>query len=365
MTRTEELNIKLERIRKTIASKNLDGIYIKRQDNFAWLSCGGRNYVGCGDMGNCGLLVTPEKIYAISNRIEMPRMIEENYLEDMGFEYHSFFWHENSKEAQILSELVPSGKIGYDYGQTNNVANDIKAWRMDLTQAEIDRYIEIGKDASEAIESAAKCIKKGMTEYQIAAMVIKNMEDRGLEELSCMVAADERIVNFRHPLPTSRAVENRVQLGGNFRRSGLVICLTRYASFSKPVDELEKQMQANQIINCTLIAACQPGTVLSDALLKGKAKYEELGFAEEFNKHHQGGPIGYAGRDYRVDFSTSDTVKAHQGLCWNPSITGTKDEDTYLTTAEDRIAITKPVLFDSVDYVVDGYKFTRPATLVL
>ena len=365
MTKQEELTYKVSKLREIMLDRNLDGIFIKRQDNFAWLSCGGRNYVGVGDMGNCGLLVTADKCYAVSNNIERPRMIDENMLEDMGFEYHSFIWHDGAREAAILNDLVPSGRIGYDYGGKDNVSAEIKAVRMDLTEAEIERYICIGRDASEAIESAAQCIRKGMSEYEIAGTIIKNMEDRGLEELSCMVAADERIFKYRHPLPTAKCVEGRVQVGGNFRRDGLVICLTRYASFGKPSEELEKQMLANQMIDCTLIAACEPGVVLCDALLKGKAKYEELGYGEEFNKHHQGGPIGYAGRDYRVDFGVKDTVKAHQGFCWNPSITGTKSEDTYVVEKGKRTAITKPVLFDKVVIEAGEYTFERPATYIL
>ncbi len=365
MTRDEELRTKLSRVRDIMAKRGLDAVYIKRQDNFAWLTCGGRNYVGCGDMGNCGLLVTADKKYAVSNNIERPRMIDENFIEDLGFEYRSFTWHEGFMEGRILSELVPSGKIGYDYGTTCNVGDDVKDKRMDLVQAEIDRYVGIGRDASEAIESAAKRIRKGMTEYQIAAMVIAEMEDRGLEELSCMVAADERIYKYRHPLPTDRALEKRVQLGGNFRRNGLVICLTRYVSLGKLSEELERQMQANQLIDCTLIAASEPGRPFCDALAEGKAKYEELGYGDEFNKHHQGGPIGYAGRDYRVDFSVKGLIKDHQGFCWNPSITGTKSEDTYVCSKGQRLAITRPVLFPSTIVKAGGFEFERPATLVL
>ena len=365
MTKQEELQYKLSKLRAILAERQLQGIYIKRQDDFAWLTCGGRNYVGVGDMGNCGLLVTQDRCYAVSNNIERPRMIDENHLEDMGFEYHSFVWHDGAQEGKILSSLVPSGKIGYDYGGKDNIFPDIKAVRMDLTEAEIDRYLQIGKDASEAIESAALTVRKGMTEYEIAAQIIKNMEDRGLEELSCMVAADERIFKYRHPLPTSKCAEGRLQMGGNFRRDGLVICLTRYASFGPLSSELENQMKANQLIDCTLIAASEPGTILCDALLKGKAKYEELGYADEFNKHHQGGPIGYAGRDYRVDFGVTDTVKDHQGFCWNPSITGTKSEDTYVVEKGKRTAVTGPVLFEKVRIEAGGFTFERPATLIL
>ena len=127
MTKQEELKFKLSKLRDIMSDRKLDGIYVKRQDDFAWLSCGGRNYVGVGDMGNCGLLVTGDKCYAVSNNIEQPRMIDENDLEDMGFEYHSFVWYNGSQEANILSSLVPSGKIGFDYGGKDNVFSEIKA----------------------------------------------------------------------------------------------------------------------------------------------------------------------------------------------------------------------------------------------
>jgi len=58
--------------------KHIDGLYLKRQDDFAWLSCGGRNFVGAGDMGNCGLLVTFDGHHAITNTIEAPRMLKKN-----------------------------------------------------------------------------------------------------------------------------------------------------------------------------------------------------------------------------------------------------------------------------------------------
>ena len=67
----QEQAIKVERLVNIMAAKDLDAIFIKRQDNFAWLTCGGINYVGLGEMGNCGLLVTRDgKLYAITNAVE-------------------------------------------------------------------------------------------------------------------------------------------------------------------------------------------------------------------------------------------------------------------------------------------------------
>ena len=358
---SNEFSIKLSRIRNLLAQKGLDAAFIKRQDNFAWLTCGGRNYVGMGETGNCGLLVTTDALYAITNNIEAPRMIAEEKLETLGFEMKFGVWHDGGFQARTIAELVPSGKVGYDYG---DLANDIKLLRFDLTSAEIERYVKIGEDASLALEQAGTELKVGDSEYEIAGLIMQKMESAGLEMLSCMVAADERISSFRHPLPTSKRVKEKVQIGGNFRRNGLVICLTRYVYFVQPSKTILAQYQANQIIDCTYMASSKPGCSFFSALEAGKKAYIEQGYGLEFEKHHQGGPIGYAGRDYRVDFSTPGVIADHQAFCWNPSITGTKSEDTVICTKDGVIPVTRPVLFPKVELEVDGIKFVRPGILV-
>lgn len=363
MNLIQEFEIKLSRVRNYMQREKLDGVFLKRQDDFAWLSCGGRNYVGAGDLGNCGLLVTMDGHFAITNNIEAPRMLIEEHLESLGFTIYPGVWFDGSFEAQTLSQLVPSLNIGYDFGTKRNVAEAIKLLRLDLTPAEIERYIMIGEDASSAMETAALSIKPGDTEYSVAGTIMKMMEDRGLEIVSCMVAADDRISSFRHPLPTDKQIKGRVQIGGNFRRNGLVVCMTRYCNFDPISDELRAQYRANQIIDCTYMANSIPGESYQTPLLAGKKAYEDMGYGAEFGKHHQGGPIGYAGRDYRVDFNTPGVIAEHQGFCWNPSITGTKSEDTVIVSKDDIIMISNPVMFPVVEIEVNGRRFLRPDIL--
>ncbi len=365
MSLIQECNIKLARIREYLQREKLDGVFLKRQDDFAWLSCGGRNYVGAGDMGNCGLLVTMDGHYAITNNIEAPRMLAEEHLETLGFTVYRGVWHDGSFESKTLSQLVPSQNIGYDFGVMRNIAEAIKLLRLDLTQQEIDRYAAVGEDASLAMETAALSIRPGDTEYTVAGAIMKQMEDQGLELVSCMVAADERISCYRHPLPTDKRINGRVQIGGNFRRHGLVVCMTRYCNFEPISETLRNQYRANQIIDCTYIVNSIPGKSYQVPLLAGKKAYETLGYGDEFDKHHQGGPIGYAGRDYRVDFSTPGIIADHQGFCWNPSITGTKSEDTVITTKDGVIMISKPIKFPTVEIEVNGHVFVRPDILQL
>ena len=360
---SQEFQVKTERMRQLMAQKNLDAIFLKRQDDFAWLSCGGRNYIGTGDMGNCGLLVTKDSHFAITSTIESNRMMEEENLGELGFSMRAGNWHDASFEAKTIASLVPGGKVGYDFGTAENVAADIKNLRMDLTEAEIRKYRHVGNLATQTMEYVACGTRAGDSEFEIAARIIGEMEARSLELVSCMVAADERISNYRHPLPTHKQVKGRVQIGGNFKLYGLIVCMTRYVNFEPVSEQLRQQYRTTQLIDCTYMAQSRPGESYQMPLFAGKKTYEARGYGDEFDKHHQGGPIGYVGRDFRVDSETPGIIKDHQAFCWNPSITGTKSEDTIIVTREGIEILTAPTVFPKVTIEACGREFIRPDIL--
>ena len=359
MTGAEERSIKLGRLRGMMEARGLDGVFLKRQDNFAWLTGGGINYVGLGEMGNCGLLVTQKGTYAVTNNIEAPRMRDEEKLEDMGFEIHAGIWHDVGFEARTLKELCP-GRLGRDHGGEDNVANDVKLLRFSLTEAEIERYREGGYLTARAMEETISSVRPGDTEHETIGRLVGIIRAHGMDVVSAMCAADERIANYRHPVPGDKRITKRVQLGGNMRYKGLIICCTRLLNFGPVPEALRAQYRANVEIDCTMMAASKPGAKFSDALRAGQAAYAAHGYADEFDKHHQGGPLGYAGRDYRVDFTTPGVIAENQAFCWNPSITGTKSEDTVISTSCGILPVSRPVIAPTITLTVAGQTFVRP-----
>jgi Xaa-Pro aminopeptidase len=360
MTKREELDIKLRRLRGLMGENSLSGVYLKRQDNFAWLSCGGKNYVGLGEMGNCGLLVTPDAQFAITNNIEGPRMADEERLEELGFAIRAGTWHDGAFEAAAIEKLA-GRKAGFDFSSPlgANVAEQVKQLRFSLTGGELERYRETGRLASLAVEETAASIRPGDSEFEITGRLLENITSRGLLLHSAMCAADDRISRYRHAIPTEKRVTERVQLGGNFSKYGLVVCLTRYVNFVPVSAELRRQMRLNQEIDLVCMANSSPGNSYQHPFLAGKAAYARLGYAAEFDRHHQGGPIGYAPRDYRVDFSHQGIIQENQGFCWNPSITGTKSEDTIAAKTGGFEFISRPVIFPKVEITLDGKSYIR------
>jgi Xaa-Pro aminopeptidase len=178
-----------------------------------------------------------------------------------------------------------------------------------------------------------------------------------------MAAADERMFRFRHPIPSEKKVEKYLMVSINARKWGLVVCLTRSLHFGKLPGPLKEKYEANVFIDCTLMAHTRPGMPAREVLQVGIDAYREKGYPEEWQLHHQGGSIGYVPRDYRVNFQTPDMIREHQGFAWNPSITGTKSEDTILATKKGPEMITHPILYPTISLTAADISFTRPAIL--
>jgi hypothetical protein len=128
--------------------------------------------------------------------------------------------------------------------------------------------------------------------------------------------------------------------------------------------ELRKKYEANVYIDCVLMANTIPGKPVVEAFKKGIETYKEMGYPEEYQLHHQGGAIGYTGRDYKINFQTTEVVQENQGFVWNPSITGSKSEDTMLTTSDGPLLFSKPIIFPQLEVKIgDHYTFIRPDIL--
>lgn len=360
----DEIILKKNRVRELLDSLGLGGVYIKRQSNYAWLTGGGRNLVGIAtELGVSGALITPEREYVVCNNIEAPRMIEEESIEEQGYEVRSFPWHED-RESAIVGELT-DGPLGSDvaFPGAKDVAKDLAFLRYTLTPWEVERYRRVGYLTSKAIEEITADIRPGDRECTVVGRLAARLWDEGLDYITIFCAADDRIARFRHPLATDRQVEQRAMLCVNARKWGLIVSLTRFIQFGKVASDIRRKYDANVLIDCTLMANTIPGRPAAEAFRKGIEAYKEAGFDGEYELHHQGGAIGYEGRDYKVTFDSQQIVQENQGFTWNPSITGSKSEDTMLATKDGPVLLSKPVTFPVLEQVVDGHRFERPDIL--
>ena len=365
MALVDEIKEKERRVREFLRLKGLKALLLKRQANFSWMTCGGLNLVGIAtEMGATSLLITENSKFVISNNIEAPRMIEEEGLEKQGFVIKTFPWFED-QEVSLVKELLGEGPLGSDgpFPNAQMMAEDIARLRYSFTPDEKKRYRWLGKRVSIALEKTMMKAKKGEKESAVVGRLCKELWKDRIDPITLMSAADDRISNFRHPIPTEKRIEKYLMVSVNARKWGLIVSLTRFVHFGELPKELREKYEANVFIDCTMMAHTRPEIPAKEVLQKGIDAYKEKGYPEEWKFHHQGGSIGYTGRDYRVQFKSPDIIQENQAFTWNPSITGTKSEDTILATSKGSEMITRPILYPTLSLSVGGISFTRPAIL--
>lgn len=157
-----------------------------------------------------------------------------------------------------------------------------------------------------------------------------------------LVASDERIARYGHPLPTSNRVRSSLIVVVVAERSGINVALTRLGWLDgQPDAETRRRFDACTRIFKAFRAATVPGRSLAEMLADGIAAYAETGYPQEPRLHHQGGTIAYQPREVLATLDSHVRIETSMAFAWNPSITGTKAEDTFLLRADGPETVTR------------------------
>jgi Xaa-Pro aminopeptidase len=366
MISSSEVMEKERRARELMQEQGLGALVLSTQANFAWITCGGDNHVSiASENGVASAVITPDSKYIVCDKIEAGRIADEE-MDGRGFEVVSYDWWKAEKQA-ILERLADGKPIGSDASLPGAQAVEpaVAARRRSLTPEEIERYKWVGLNTGECLAEACREIEPGMTEHEIAGLLDHKIVARGMIANVTLIATDDRIRRYRHPIPSEKKLEKYAMLVIGARRWGLVVSATRLVSFGQVTDEIRRKHDAVARVDAEFIAGTTIGASIGEAFTRGQKAYATTGFADEWQLHHQGGPTGYLARDYRANPGIKDTVQPNQAFAWNPSITGTKSEDTIIAT-EDKTEIISmvadwPTIAVKLD---DGQEMVRPDILV-
>lgn len=361
-----EFSHKLGQVRDLIKANKAGGALLGLQANFAWLACGGEAHVALiSDRAVGQLLVTPKKVYLLANRIETPRLLDEP-LRGLGAESLAFDWFDPDGAADALSKVVDPAKIISDTGDlgTRGMADAFAQLRYALHPAEVKRYRELGRRAEAAMNRACRALKPGMSEFAAIGVLAEHCWESDVTPVVLLAAFDDRIRKYRHPLPTAKKLKRHAMLVLCARQSGLIASVTRLVHFGKLPAELRRKHDAVCAVDAAYITNTRIGTPVREVFRRGVAAYAEQGFADEWKLHHQGGPCGYRPRDYVGTPTAQGVVLENQAYAWNPSITGTKSEDTILATAKGPQILTPAQNWPMIEVESGGEVMLRPDILV-
>ena len=359
---------KHRRLAAWLDPRGLDGVVLTRRCNFSWATGGAHNHVAeAGDVGVSSLVARADGAAVVANNIEATRLRAEDLPEDVPVVEYPYY--DADRRAEAFAEATGGGRFAADAPleglepAPTDAAFDRLRWS--LTPAEIDRYRALGRDVACAVEGAARAAAPGETEADAAGRLAGALRAAGCVPWVLLVGADERIARHRHPLPTGAEVRHALMLVAVAERAGLLAACTRLVAFGGLSDDLARRHRAVVAVDAALIGATRPAATLGEAFAAAQAAYAREGFPEEWRRHHQGGSIGYLPREVKAAPGSDVPVLADQAFAWNPSVAGTKCEDTVLCTDAGCEVLTRTGRWPEVDAGAASGGPRRPDILVL
>jgi antitoxin VapB len=335
---------KLDRVRRLAREAGLGGVLLAAHHNIAWVTGGRGNRIDASrEAGSLRLLITADgRRFVLANAIEMPRLVGEE-LEGLEYVPLEYAWADDQDPsfsvAQARSVLGSGAPLGADWPlpETTPVESRLMRARAHLTAGEADRYRVLGADAGAALGAVARAVRPGDSEREIARRVMDAATSFHARPIVTLVGSDARLRRYRHPVPTNARWKQVVMMALCAERDGLVASLSRIVAADAPPD-LEARTRATAAVFGRVLRATRPGATGAQLFETIERGYEEAGFPGEELKHHQGGAIGYRAREWVAHPRSEEVVQPRQAFAWNPTITGTKVEDTALVSG-DRVEI--------------------------
>ncbi len=326
--RAAETARRIETVRRLLEQRGAGVALLGSRRNFAWLTVGGLNHVVLASEGGAvPLLISRTDAVALAPVNEAPRMADEE-LDGLPIEVRALPWHDGAaaeREAKRVDATMLSDA---------DLEDSLVTERSRLGPIEVGRMTVLARLASDAVAAALEEIRPGDDENDAVASVVATLARAGVRAPVLLAAADGRIERYRHPLPAGATIRRRLMLVLVAERWGMHAAVTRIRELETPSADLAERNTASDRVLDAMHGATRAGATLGDVLNAARTAYRDAGFADEWELHHQGGTIGYQGRERIAVPGDATRIEPGMAFAWNPSITGAKAEETSLLVAD-------------------------------
>ncbi len=353
---------KIKKIRNLMTKKDLELILLSKNSNIAWLSAGFNNrIVDFANTGAIKIAVFKNKVEIITDNIEEKRIINEGNFSDDNLIVIP--WYEDD---DYLKNIINKYKSASDIYQKEAqfIGDDFKRLRYVLNNDEINKYKKLAKKTAQIIREIILSVKRGQTEQEIKADLTAELLKNNIHPHLTIVAADQRIFDYRHPISTNKKVDKYLMIVVCAERDGLIVNMTRLLHFGKLPHSLKKKAEAVKKIDAAFINNTRPQKTAGEVFRKSIKAYDKYAYPDEWKNHHQGGATGYETRDYIANRHTTEVVHKDQAFAWNPSLKGVKSEDTILVKEEENEILSYDPKWPGEEIECCGRKIYRPNIMI-
>jgi Xaa-Pro aminopeptidase len=289
---------------------------------------------------------TERGAWLVTTNVEAPRILAEYDPAAHGFAgLAEVPWYSPDDFAVATAELagLPAADVASDGNPAfgADASDDLIALRLALSDAERDDLADLGADAARALQASLAQWRPGERDLDIQARCAGYLEATGADAPVLIVGGDDRLEQYRHPMAIGRPVRRLVMAVAVARRDGLHVALTRFASAGPPEPGYAALRRRVLAVDDAVLEACTPGASYGTVLESLAGAYAANGADDGWMGHYQGGPIGFAQREFEIapwqheSRWYSERLAPGHAVAWNPSLPGgAKSEDTYLVAAD-------------------------------
>jgi Xaa-Pro dipeptidase len=261
------------------------------------------------------------------------------YLVELA-EDRALVWYQDIERSRVEADerwpelgYAPSPYPWYEQPPVGPTRPSLRDLRLELGPEEVTRYRSAGADVAAALVQTLETLGPDRTEYAAVGELAGRLHEGGFTTPVLLAGGEARAPVHRHPLPTEAKLGRFALIAVTAERDGLYVSMTRIVSFGPPPTELTRVVRAAAEVDARVLAESRPGRTLGELFIVLDRAYEEHGFPGEWQRHHQGGLTGYAGREVFAAPHDGTGLPDICALAWNPSVTGGgKSEDTALVT---------------------------------
>ena len=169
----------------------------------------------------------------------------EEELEGLDYEVVEFDWW-RSDNRTMVNKIMNGKRFGCDtdFPGGTNVYEELKQLRYSLRPEEVARFRKSAVECADALENTCRSVKPGMTEFQVCGVLMKNVMERGIEPIVSLVASDERIAKYRHPIAKEKKIDKYVLIVICGRKEGLITNCSRFVHFGEPPGKSKKSIHS-------------------------------------------------------------------------------------------------------------------------
>ncbi|MFC6717837.1 M24 family metallopeptidase [Natrialbaceae archaeon GCM10025810] len=337
---------RLERLSSYLEARDLESVWLARPNAFAWLT-GGDNVVDrAADAGVAAIGYDGSDLHLVTDTIEAERILAEE-LPDLraadgidvdggqGFRLETYPWYEATL-AEALAEYAPKpAAADIDVPDREFETVDPTPLRQPLTETDVERYRDLARETAAAVEAVCRELLADDMEYEVASALSVALTAREIEAPVVLVGGSERATEYRHYTPTHDELGDYALVSVTTQRHGLCASCTRTVAFDPP-GWLEERHEAAARVETSALAATKTaaakGETAGDVFGEIQEAYAALGWKGEWERHHQGGAAGFAGREWIATPDHDAPVATPMAYAWNPTVQGAKSEGTVLVT---------------------------------